>query len=226
MTFLDNFFLFFSNYHHKRILNYLQKLNLKELIDVGAHKGEFLSYGIKINSIKKFYAFEPQASIFRILKRNFSNNKKVKLINMGLSERPSNKIFYINKLSSTSTMSKFNKNSKYLKFKNILTGSKKNYIDKYLVKTSSVDIFFKKIKFKNCLLKIDVEGFEYNVLEGSKSKIDEVNYILIENQFGNLYENKSFNEIKNYLYNKKFKVLKKFVFPTLHYQDVIFKKFK
>tara|TARA_B000000609_G_C23952576_1_gene229635 strand:+ start:75 stop:446 length:372 start_codon:yes stop_codon:yes gene_type:complete len=123
-------------------------------------------------------------------------------------------------------MSKFNKNSKYLKFKNMLTRSKKNYIDKYLVKTSSIDIFFKKIKFKNCLLKIDVEGFEYNVLEGSKSKIGEVNYILIENQFGNLYENKSFNEIKNYLYKKKFKVLKKFVFPTLHYQDVIFKKFK
>ena len=95
-----------------------------------------------------------------------------------------------------------------------------------MVKTSSIDIFFKKIKFKNCLLKIDVEGFEYNVLQGSKSKIGEINYILIENQFGNLYENKSFNEIKSYLYKKKFKVLKKFVFPTLHYQDVIFKKFK
>ena len=104
MAFLDNFFLIFSNYHHKRILNYLQKLNLKELIDVGAHKGEFLRYVIKINSIKKFYGFEPQSSIFRILKRNFSNNNKVKLINMALSERPSNKILYINKLSSTSTM--------------------------------------------------------------------------------------------------------------------------
>ena len=226
MTFLDNFFLFFSNYHHKRILNYLQKLNLRELIDVGAHKGEFLSYVIKINSIKKFYAFEPQASIFRILKRNFLNNKKVKLINMGLSEKPSKKIFYISKLSSASTMSKFNENSSYLKFKNILIGSKKNYVDKYPIKTSSINVFFKNIKFTNCLLKIDVEGFEYNVLEGGKSKIGEVNYILIENQFGNLYENKSFNEIKNYLYKKKFKVLKKFVFPTLHYQDVIFKKFK
>ena len=96
MAFLDNFFLIFSNYHPKRILNYLQKLNLKELIDVGAHKGEFLENIIKINSIKRFYAFEPQVSIFRILKRNFSNNKKVKLINMGLSERPSNKIIYIN----------------------------------------------------------------------------------------------------------------------------------
>ena len=64
MIFLDKFFLFFSNYHHKKISNYLQKLELKELIDVGAHKGEFLSYVIKINSIKRFYAFEPQKKIF------------------------------------------------------------------------------------------------------------------------------------------------------------------
>ena len=108
----------------------------------------------------------------------------------------------------------------------MLTGSKKNYIDKYLIKTSSINNFFKNIKLKNCLLKIDVEGFEYNVLQGSENKMDEIKYILIEDQFGNQYKNKNFNEIKNYLYKKKFKVLKKFIFPTLHYQDVIFKKFK
>ena len=226
MAFLDNFFLIFSNYHHKRISNYLQKLNIKDLIDVGAHKGEFLSYVTKINSIEKFYVFEPQPKIFNILRRNFSRNHKIKLFNTGLSKRPSNNILYINKLSSTSTMAKFNKNSVYLKLKNMLIGSKKNYIEKYSIKTTSIDKFFKDIKFKNCLLKIDVEGFEYNVLEGSKSKMDEINYILIERQFANLYKNKNFSEIKNYLFKKKFKVLKKFVFPTLHYQDVIFKKFK
>ena len=226
MAFLDNFFLIFSNNHHKRISNYLQKLNLKVLIDVGAHKGEFLSYVIKINSIKKFYVFEPQAKIFNILKRNFSRNYKIKLINMGLSKRPSNKILYINKLSSSSTVSKFNKNSTYLKLKNMLIGSKKNYIDKYSIKTTSINKFFKNIKLKNCLLKIDVEGYEYNVLAGSESKMDEIKYILIEHQFGNMYKNKNFSEIKNYLYKKKFKILKRFIFPTLHYQDVIFKKFK
>ena len=226
MTFLDNFFLFFSNYHHNRILYFLKKLNLKELIDVGAHKGEFLSYATKISSIKKFYAFEPQKPIFKILKKNFSSNRKVKLINLGISEKPSNKIFYINKLSSSSTMSKFDDSSKYLKIKNILTGSKKNYIDKYSIKTSSINQFFKNIKFKNCLLKIDVEGFEYNVLKGSKNKMKDIKYILIENQFGNLYKNKSFEEIKKYLYKNNFNVLKKFTSPTLHYQDIIFKKFK
>ena len=50
-------------------IDYEKKLNLKELIDVGAHKGEFLSYATKISSIKKFYAFEPQKPIFKILKK-------------------------------------------------------------------------------------------------------------------------------------------------------------
>jgi len=108
----------------------------------------------------------------------------------------------------------------------MLTGSKKNYIDKYSIKTSSINQFFKNIRFKNCLLKIDVEGFEYNVLKGSKNKMREIKYILIENQFGNLYKNKSFKEIKKYLYKNNFNILKKFTSPTLHYQDIIFRKFK
>ena len=37
-------------YHQKRINNFLIKLNLKKIIDIGAHKGEFLE---NILSIKK-----------------------------------------------------------------------------------------------------------------------------------------------------------------------------
>ena len=40
---------------------------------------------------------------------------------------------------------------------------------------SKIDID-KNIKLKNCLLKIDVEGFEYNVLQGSENKMDEIKY--------------------------------------------------
>ena len=39
----------FDLYHQKRIINYLKKLNLKYFIDVGAHKGEFLSYILSLN---------------------------------------------------------------------------------------------------------------------------------------------------------------------------------
>ena len=41
-------------YHQKKIFNVLKELNLKTVFDVGSHKGEFLSYIFKLDSIKSF----------------------------------------------------------------------------------------------------------------------------------------------------------------------------
>mgnify|MGYP003345642593 CR=1 FL=1 len=46
-------------------LEYNRLANLKYFIDVGAHKGEFLSYILSLN-YKKIYCFEPQKKIFKI----------------------------------------------------------------------------------------------------------------------------------------------------------------
>jgi len=87
-----------------------------------------------------------------------------------------------------------------------------------------VDKVFENITLQKALLKIDVEGLEMNVIKGSRTKLKEIPFILIENQFGNHYKNNNFNDIIKFLSNQNFKIHKKFVFPTLHYQDVLFKK--
>ena len=63
-----------------------------------------------------------------------------------------------------------------------------------------------------------------NVLKGSKMKLKKIPFILMENQFGSQYQDVNFSEIKELLNKERFKILKKFVFPTLHYQDVLFEK--
>lgn len=111
----------FDLYHQKRIINYLKKLNLKYFIDVGTHKGEFLSYILSLN-YKKIYCFEPQDEIFEVLYKNNKKNKNIEFFKIGLSDKNLSLNFYINKLSSTSTFSKpkktfFFKNKKfYIKF--------------------------------------------------------------------------------------------------------------
>ena len=112
----------------------------------------------------------------------------------------------------------------HLKLKNFLTRSKSNFVDEYEVQTNTVDNVFKDVNLEKTLLKIDVEGFEMNVIKGSKIKLKEIPYILIENQFGNHYKNSNFNDIKDVLLKYNFVESKKFVFPTMHYQDVLFKK--
>ena len=58
----------------------------------------------------------------------------------------------------------------------------------------------------------------------SKKKLKEIPFILLENQFGNHFKNNNFKDISKLLSEQNFMICKKFLFPTLHYQDVLFKK--
>ena len=224
MTLIEKILNPLSSFHHKRICRYLCELDIEKIIDVGAHKGEFLEKMLKIEKVNSFYAFEPQKNIFDELSEKFSNNKKVTLFNYAMDKEITKKKLKINKLSMTSSLAEINENSLYIKFKNFLSQAKSNFEYEYEVQTNTVDKIFEGISLKKTLLKIDVEGFEINVIEGSKIKLKEIPFVLIENQFGNHYKNNNFDNIINLLLKHNFKIYKKFVFPTLHYQDVLFKK--
>ncbi len=224
MALIEKIFNPLSSFHHKRISRYLSKLDIEKIIDIGAHKGEFLENMLKIEKVNSFYAFEPQKNIFKSLNEKFSDNQKVTLFNYAIDKEISHKKLKINKLSMTSSLAEINEKSLYLKVKNFLTFSKSNFEDEYDVQTNTVDKTFENISLKKALLKIDVEGFEKNVIEGSKIKLKEIPFVLLENQFGNHYKNNNFEDITKLLLKQNFKICKKFVFPTLHYQDVLFKK--
>ena len=141
-----------------------------------------------------------------------------------MDKEVSSKKLKINKISMKSSLAEANENSLYLKFINFLSRSKSNFEDEYEVQTITVDKIFERINLQKALLKIDVEGFEMNVIKGSQIKLKEISFILLENQFGNHFKNNSFKNITKLLSDQNFKINKKFIFPTLHYQDVLFKK--
>jgi FkbM family methyltransferase len=214
----------FSNYHHARIVRYLKRnnLNFSKYVDIGTHEGELLEHILKLD-IKKVFCVEPQTLLYKALKKKF---KKAKVYNYALDKKISKKYFFINKLDGTSTLSKFNENSFFLKFKNFILQQKNNFEKKTIIKTSTMDHLFKSIVLNKTLLKIDVEGYEINVLKGAKKKLKEVSYILIEHQFGNHYKNVNFAKVDKYLKDNNFRVLKDFYFPTLHFKDILYIKDK
>jgi len=224
MPLIEKIFNPISSFHHERIFMYLKKLDIDKVIDIGAHKGEFLEKMLKIEKVKSFYAFEPQKDIFDGLNKKFSKNNRITLLNYAVDKEIANKKLQINNLSMTSSLAEVNEKSLYLKLKNFLTNSKSNFVDEYEVETNTVDNIFKNENLEKALLKIDVEGYEMNVIKGSKTKLKEIPFIIIENQFGNHYKNNDFTDIKDLLLKFNFVVSKKFIFPTMHYQDVLFKK--
>ena len=220
---LDTLFNLISKLHHYRIAQYSKNLKLNSLVDVGCHKGEFLASFLKNKKIKKFYCFEPQKAIFRSFFKKFKNNKKIKFYNFALGNKLTKKKIYISNLTSTSTLSKFNYKSKYLQFKNFLISADKESKHSSFVIQKTIDSVFKNISLKKCFLKIDVEGYEYNVLNGANKKIKEVAFVLVEQQFFDQYKN-NFDQVKSFLINNNFEIIKSFYFPTFHYKDVLFKK--
>ena len=223
--FLEFIFNFFTYFHHNRIRRYVQYLNIQRLVDVGSHKGEFSQIFTSVNSIKTFFCFEPQKLAYDVLKKKFKKKTKIKTFNYALGDRNHKKKLYLSNLTSTTSLAKLNKNSLYLKFKNLLTGDnnyKRNGGGGYLVNIKTLDKVFKDISLKKTLLKIDVEGYEIYVLKGALKKIKEIPYILIEHQFGNHYQT-SFKEVKVFLLKNGFKIIKNFYFPTFHYKDILFK---
>jgi len=222
---IERIFDIISKYHHYKISLYAKKLGCDTLIDVGSHKGEFLSSFLKTNIFKKFYCFEPQKKIFKNLKKKFKNNKKIKLYNYSLGEDESRKKIYLSNLTSLSTMSKINQNSDWHKIKNFIVGDK-NRLNLYeKVNQKKLDTVFKKISLKNSFLKIDVEGYEINVLYGAKSKIKQIPFVIVEKHTFNQYYN-NFNLVNDFLVKNNFEVVKNFYYPTLHYKDVLYKNKK
>ena len=103
MALIEKIFNPLSTFHHKRISKYLSELDIEKIIDIGAHKGEFLENMLKIEKINSFYVFEPQKKIFNELNEKFSKNKKITLFNFAMDKEIANKILKINKLSMTSS---------------------------------------------------------------------------------------------------------------------------
>lgn len=145
----------------KTITNYV-KSSVKEgqfVIDVGANIGYYsvLLSGL-VGSDGKVFAFEPEKSNFTILKKNLLVNKikNVTAENVAVSNKSGKTKLYISKIAGQHKI--YHPKSEILRIDdtNMIT------IDDYL-QNNNIDA--RKIS----LVKIDVEGVEYAVIEGMKS---------------------------------------------------------
>lgn len=213
-------------YHQKRILKFLKNFDLKIILDVGAHKGEFLQSIKKIINFEKIYSFEPQKKIYKKLNL-LSIENKIFCLNLALSNDNAIKNLKINKKSSTSTFSEINNLSLWYKIKSfILRGSTEtSFIDEEKVNVIKLDDFCNDYKISNIdLLKIDTEGHEKQVLKGALNLIKEkkIKYILLEFHLSKMYKNYSTKDLENFLDNSNFRLLKKYKFPFLPFEDRIY----
>ena len=221
-----NLFFFFYDLvdnliHQERIVKFIDNKNVKIVVDIGAHKGEFLKHIKKIKSIRKVYSLEPQKKVYRELLKEI-DNKKFFAYNIAISNRNGKQKMQINDFSMTSTLSKVNENSIYYKIKNLIIGNKKKKFE--YIKTEKLDLFTKKRKLNKIdLLKVDTEGHELNVVKSGLKTLKKTKYLLIEFRQNDLYLNYSSQALHKIVLKNNFKLIKKFKFPLFSMEDRLYK---
>ena len=217
---VENIYNFFDSFHSRRLRKFYSKRNFDLVIDVGSHKGEFI-YKV-INKRIPIYSFEPQSKVRDYLKKNTLNNNVIKYYEYAISNYEGFIDLYINNLSSTTTTKKTKSSSKWIKFKNFILGGKVSS-DIETVKVSTLDkILFDKLGSKKILLKIDVEGGETEVLQGSENILRKRNVVLVQIESSNYKIYKNIFNHEKLLLNYGFQLKKKFLFPLMNFTDIVF----
>ncbi|MFX0140086.1 MAG: FkbM family methyltransferase [Candidatus Hodarchaeota archaeon] len=174
--------------------------NFKVIFDVGAYVGDFTLALLKYFPNATIWAFEPSPKTFKILKyktRKFCN--RVKLFNMGLiNENAKKNLHFMSFNGANSFIPLSDDFKKSCEIKEIKSQE---------IKVKRLDDFVKEHKIKHIdIIKIDVEGVEYELLQGGKDSFKNIiDKILIEiSLIRKGLKSDNINSIFNFLYENDF----------------------
>jgi FkbM family methyltransferase len=179
-----NRFLFFTS-------PYFKSLNPDFIIDVGANSGEFLELMNSSNRNIPILAFEPIKKEFLKIQQRFQASQHIKIENKGLGSKEETVNLYVGDFSPSSS---------------ILKPETENYtVEEILI--TQLDNYNSMIHdYQTILCKIDVEGFEMEVLKGGEEVLKRIKYLYIEARTTEIV-GCSFEEIYGFLIKRGWKYL-------------------
>ena len=239
MSFIVKLINVFDLFTERKIflkLNQLLSKDIKQVIDVGAHQGEFIIKLSKLFNIKNAFSFEPNPEIFKILnnKTNDLQNKNIlKIFNLGLGENNKTEILNINIDSSSSSINKLNEESNYFirKYRVLNFFKNKNITRPVQVRIEKLSDILNKYEVNQIdLLKIDTEGYELSVLKGVINNLKDIKVIYFEHHFDDMIIKKyKLSDIHSLLiennFKKYFKIKMRFrkSFEYIYYNENLLK---
>ncbi|HSW37933.1 MAG TPA: FkbM family methyltransferase [Acidobacteriota bacterium] len=136
------------------------------VFDVGANVGDYTEIFLDLGAT--VVAIEPQPVCIDILKKRFSQNPDVILITKGLSNEETTRQFFVStKNHATSTFSE--------KFKTEGPFNNRKWDKQLDIQTTTLDALIRDYGLPR-FCKIDVEGYEYEVLDGLHAAIPAISF--------------------------------------------------
>ena len=206
---------FLSNSFHKQITKLVKNEKKLVIFDVGCYRGIFTKSMLDLIGNKKYkiYLFD----INKKVKKYISYLLRLKNIyynEVALSNKNGKANYNYNKFfeAAGSSLSSLVKNDATWNFtRKLVLLSRKEFVT-YKVHTITLDSFVKKNKIKSIdILKIDIEGSEYELLKGAKNTLNKnkIKIILVEILAKKNFYIKKEKKVLNLLKKRNFTLLKK-----------------
>ena len=216
---------YFSHNLESKMVNILKKEKRLIIFDVGCFRGVFSRkiVGLIKNKRYKFYLFDINKNTKKYIS-DLTLSKYFRFNEVALSNKNGTAIYNYNSFfeSSGSSLSTLFKNdTKWVlsrKFILKILFQNTNDYTKYKVNTCTLDTFVKKNNIKSIdILKVDIDGSEYDFLKGAKNtlKKSKVKMILIEINDRKINYEKKEKKIISFLNKRKFFLIKRHMNHTV-----------
>jgi FkbM family methyltransferase len=186
---------FQEKFSRERLLQSIVKAEEPVILDVGAHHGESVAYLKTLFPKASIYSLEPDPDSFDVL--SASNIEGVSYFNLALSDTDGTASFYRNKISHTNSLFKVNLNSRdSIGIASATAINDTQYFGGFNEEIKAtimrLDSFTKQHSIDQVdLLKIDVQGAEYRVLNGGRETLQNTKAVVVEIIFFDYYEHQT-----------------------------------
>lgn len=180
------------------------------VIDGGAHKGATVDSIRGFAEGAKLHCFEPDPVLFGELKLKYSDDANVKITQAALGERTGKAVFNINASRPTNSLLK------------AAAGIEKDLAE--LCKTmqsievsiTSIDDYCETLGLSHVdIIKLDLQGYDYFALLGASKVLEQVQIVLVEVLFSELYDGcRQFPDILFFMQKRGFRL---FTLSGIHY---------
>jgi FkbM family methyltransferase len=159
-----------------------QGISPKTVIDVGANVGQFTVAAANLFNPEQIHTFEPLPDCLQKLQKHVANLSSVKVYPTALGDRISTVSFNINSHRHSSSILR-------LSSSHVKAFPEAKETKTISIPVSTLDLVFANVEFSSpTLLKVDVQGYEANVLRGGRETLKRVDFVILEASFKLMYE--------------------------------------